>query len=85
MSSILNKLPVENRLKVWYPLVEAQFDGEIPNIIKALHGEDVLYKEILGIFCATNTYPLRLENGLGFMDMSLSAIHTILKVKIVVE
>lgn len=84
MPSALNKIPVELRLEIWYPLVAGTFasKGKIPAIIKALRAEPTLYHEALEVFYKHNAYVLHWKNDWSFLDMGQTAILRITKLEI---
>jgi len=63
-------------------LLDEDWEGKIPNIIKALRPERKLYGEALFYFTKRQTFRVHKGNLWSFLDMEKSAITTIIKLKI---
>jgi len=79
---ILHKLAQELREKVFALLLEEDWAGVVPNVIKALRPESILYGEALSYFAKRQTFRVHEGNLWSFLDMEKSAIATIVKLKI---
>lgn len=57
----------------------------MPNIIKVLRGDAVLYHEALSIFYENSAFIFRTENVWSFGDMTNEAVRTITRAEIIIE
>jgi len=84
MVCLFYRLPPEVRGQIFRPLC-IDWNGEIPNLIKALRPDGKLYHEALEIFVKNNVYVLHYGNRWTFGDMTKSAVLRLIKIKIDVE
>ncbi|KAE8448354.1 hypothetical protein EG329_009598 [Mollisiaceae sp. DMI_Dod_QoI] len=77
-------LPPEIRLQVWEYLC-LDWNGKIPNVIKALRPDETLYKEALALFYRKNIYTFHSKNNWSFGDMTPGAVKTITKAVIHIQ
>ncbi|KAH7417398.1 hypothetical protein BKA64DRAFT_702167 [Cadophora sp. MPI-SDFR-AT-0126] len=82
--NLLHQLPPELRLVLFQPLC-ANWDGKVPEIIKALRGDRKLYHEALEEFYRSNTFVFHRGNGWSLADMKIAAVKSIRRARIVVE
>ncbi|PVH85774.1 hypothetical protein DL98DRAFT_650724 [Cadophora sp. DSE1049] len=82
--NLLHQLPPDLRLVIFQPLC-TNWDGKVPNIIKALRGDWKLYHEALEEFYRSNTFVFHSGNAWSFADMKSEAVESIRRARIVVE
>jgi hypothetical protein len=73
----LRAFPPEIREMIFYFSNALVWTGKTPALIVALRADQVLYGEVLELFCKWNTFKLHGPNQWKTGDMSLSAIETI--------
>ncbi|KAG4435980.1 hypothetical protein IFR05_008522 [Cadophora sp. M221] len=84
MRNPLHSIPPELRLMILKPLCTT-WDGQAPNVIKALRNDWILYHEALEEFYRSNVYVFHKGNGWSFGDMTKEAVKSIRRARIVVE
>ncbi|KAH7364111.1 hypothetical protein BKA65DRAFT_129843 [Rhexocercosporidium sp. MPI-PUGE-AT-0058] len=84
MRNLLYTIPPELRLMILKPLCTT-WDGQIPNAIKALRGDWLLYHEALEEFYRSNVYVFHKGNRWSFGDMTKEAVKSIRRARILVE
>ncbi|CZR51027.1 uncharacterized protein PAC_00902 [Phialocephala subalpina] len=82
--SIATLLPAEIRLQIWNCLC-FDWDGKMPNVIKALRSKENMYHEALSVFYRANTYIFHSFNNWSFGDMTPRAVRTITRAEIHIE
>lgn len=80
----LRLLPTEVRLIIFHELC-TNWNGRVPNIIKALRPDSELYHEALEELYCHNVFVAHKGNGWSFGDMTKNAVLSIRKAKILVE
>ncbi|KAH9215426.1 hypothetical protein DL95DRAFT_138312 [Leptodontidium sp. 2 PMI_412] len=80
----LHSIPPELRLIILKPLCTT-WDGQVPNVIKALRGDWRLYHEALEEFYRSSVYVFHKGNGWSFGDMTKDAVKSVRRARIVVE
>jgi hypothetical protein len=82
----LQDLPAEVLAQIFKYVLDEEWTGFMPNLIKALRPNAYLYKEALTIWHGLEPcYILSKENNWQFKGMSMKAVLAIKKLKIVVE
>lgn len=82
--SQLRILPPDLRLMIFKSLVK-NWDGRVPNVIKALRGDWEVYHEVLEEFYRDNVFVIHQGNGWSFGDMTKEAVKRIRRARVVVE
>ncbi|KAL2072641.1 hypothetical protein VTL71DRAFT_11984 [Oculimacula yallundae] len=85
VANSLHTLPSELRIKIFQYLCCSGWTGQVPNIIKALRCDWVLYHEALEEFYRSGVFVFCRENGWSFRDMTQQAVKTITRAGIMVE
>ena len=80
----LHNLPSELRIKI-FALLCVNWEGRVPNVIKALRGDLVLYHEALEELYRSNVYVFSKKNGWSSGDMTKEAVKSITRARIVIE
>jgi hypothetical protein len=75
-----HRIPPEVRITILSKAIK--WDGKIPNVIAALRGDRVLYREAIGVLWETCTFTLHQANHLGRRAMSPAAFQSIRKLEI---
>ena len=82
----LQDLPAEVLAQLFTPILDEEWTGFVPNLIKALRPNAYLYKEALAIWYNLEAcYILSEENNWQFKGMSKKAVFEIKKLKIIIK
>ena len=75
-----HRIPPEVRLMILSKAIK--WDGKIPNVVAALRGDRVLYREAIGVLRESCTFTLHHANHLSRRAMSPAAFRSIRKLEI---
>ena len=78
----LRAFPPEIRNRIYDAACD--FEGKMPDLIKALRQDQNLYKEVMHVFLASNAYTLHKKNSWTFGDMSKGALDCIQRLDITI-
>jgi hypothetical protein len=80
-SCSLDILPIELRSYIFKLALDDEWEGKVPNFIKALRPA-ALYKEVLKYYYKTHAFELKQGNSWSFSGFSEPGLKTISKMKI---
>src|SRR6266536_2785833 len=81
--STFYNVPAEIRELIFRPLC-SDWNGQTPNIIKALRQDSTLYNEALHVFFKENAFVFHRGNGWSVGDMMPNGVLSIERIKIIV-
>lgn len=82
----LQDLPAEILEKIFTPVLNQEWAGQMPNLIKALRGDPYLYQTAIAVWYSLEPcYILSKYNNFQFRGMSDTAVWAIRRLKVIVE
>lgn len=73
----IENLAPELRMMIFDLALVGSWNGQIPALLKALRGDELMYKEAIEAFGRTNTFVLSKSNNSSFLRMSETALGSI--------